>query len=327
MNSTLLSLTLAATLAAGAGQPGKDAPRERNPFAPSLPLLTDEEEEKLDEVINRFIRFDSGEVGGLEAERARREFEKLGPEAIPALIRGLNEAAKIEYSCPAVTIAKKLGRMLEASQDRELLQFARENIGAGVTRSLHMNVLRDLRVHCMLRQNYLARMGIPAETAPAEPSLKSMGPTELAEMAGKERGPRLKAVLRELGNRRDDDSLAALGVAASSYEDDTRRLARELLVGTLSRQSASAVKARLTDEKAEVRAAAARVAGTKFPSLGGAVIDLLQDDDRGVREAAHEALVRLNHGTDLGPDARADADGRAAAVEKWRAWWAKQGGR
>jgi hypothetical protein len=339
MNSSLLALTLAATLAAGAGQPGKNTPRERNPFAPSLPLLTDEEEAKLDEIIGRFIQFDSGQLGSLDADKARRDFEKLGPEAIPALIRGLNEAAKIDYSCPAVTIAKKLGRMLEASRDRELLQFARENIGAGVTRSLHMRVLRDLRVACMLRQNQLARLGITAETPPEEPSLdgrltepphsslRTLGATELAELAGKERGPRLKAVVRELGRRTDDEAVAALGVAAASYEEDVRALARDMLVSNLSKQSASAVKARLTDEKAEVRAAAARVAGKKFPALGGAVIDLLQDDDRGVREAAHEALVRLDHGTDLGPDAKADADGRAAAVERWRAWWAKQGGR
>src|SRR5690348_13415800 len=79
MNSMLLALTLATTLAAGPGGRGKEMPREPNPFAPSLPLLTDEEETRLDDVIGRFIQYDSGQLGGLEAARARREFDKLGP--------------------------------------------------------------------------------------------------------------------------------------------------------------------------------------------------------------------------------------------------------
>src|SRR6516225_4793947 len=83
-------------------QPPSQTPRKPSPFAPSLPELTQEEENQLDETIDRFIDYDSGKVQGPGAKKAVAEFHKLGPEAIPALIRGLNRAAKIDHSCPAV---------------------------------------------------------------------------------------------------------------------------------------------------------------------------------------------------------------------------------
>src|SRR5438105_3793509 len=119
------------------GDTSPDAPRKPNPFAPSLPLLTEEEEAKLDRIIDRFILVDTGKLRGAEGKSALREFEKLGPEAIPALIRGINRAARIEHSCPATVIGKKLHRMFMASRDPELLEFARDEIGSGVGRSKH----------------------------------------------------------------------------------------------------------------------------------------------------------------------------------------------
>jgi hypothetical protein len=331
MTSTLLTLTLAVLLA-GDATPGKKV-REPNPFAPSLPLLTDEEEAQLDEIIDRFIQFDTGEAVGTEARKARDAFDRLGPEAIPALIRGLNRAALVDYSCPAVTIAKKLGRMLESSDDAELLQFARENIGAGVTQSRHMGVLKDLKVACMLRQNLVARKTAAAKATGGSgsgKSLKEMKTSDLAAAAGSERGERLKPVLLELEQRGGDEAIAALGAAAaaSASEPDMQKLARDLLVSNLTRQGLGVVKDKLKDDRAEVRAAAAQVAGGKgLLALGGGLIDLLDDDEARVRDAAHAALVRLNHGSDLGPDRGAGDTERAAAVKKWREWWTKQGGR
>jgi hypothetical protein len=316
--TTLLTLTLAAVLA---GDPPAGTPREPNPFAPSLPLLTDEEEARLDEIINRFIQYDSGQVVSGDPKKIRQDFDKLGPEAIPALIRGMNEAARIEHSCPAVTIAKKLGRMFSVTDDTELLQFARENIGAGITQSRHLAVLRDLRLLCTLRRNQVLRL---AAAGPKPP--RTMTTTELARAAESEHGPRQKQVLAELEQRRGDDAINALGKAAGSYETDVREQARDLLTSNLGHQGSKVIRAKLKDERPEVRAAAAR-AVAKFPALGGEVIDLLNDDEQVVRDSAHQALVRLNRGTDLGPEPNATDGQRTAAVEKWREWWSKQGGR
>jgi hypothetical protein len=319
MTCTLLTVTLAALLSA---DPPATKPREPNPLAPSLPLLTDEEEAQLDEIIGQFIKYDSGQLGGAEGMKARRDFDRLGPEAIPALIRGLNEAARIEHSCPAVTIAKKLARMLSVSPDPELLQFAKENIGAGVGPTRHATVLRELRLMCSLRKNQLARLGITEATQPRE-----LSTAELVQASGRERGPRLKQVLTQLAERRGDEPIRALGEAASSDDSAVRGFAQDLLVQNLCRQGSKVVKARLKDETAEVRIAAARAVGAKFPALGGDLIDLLNDDNLQVGQAAHAALVKLNRGKDLGPSSLADETERSAAVEKWRAWWAKRGGR
>src|SRR5437016_5561132 len=119
---------------------------------------SDDREKKFDQIIDRFIEYDTGKLPGSEGKEALSDFRQLGPEALPALIRGLNRAAKIEHSCPAVTIAKKLNRMLRNTTDLELLEFARENMGAGVTQSRHMGVIRDLRVVCMVRKRLVAQM-------------------------------------------------------------------------------------------------------------------------------------------------------------------------
>jgi hypothetical protein len=317
MTMTVLTLTLA-TLVSG-DDPAKDTPRKPSAIAPSLPALTKEEEDKLDEVIDRFIKADTGQLRGEDAKSAQRDFDKLGPEAIPALIRGLNKAALIEHSCPSLVIAKKLNRMLNASEDKELLEFAWDNIGAGVGRTRHSGMLNDLKVSVMLRKNALAR------TTPKGPkSPRAMTVTELVEAASTERGPRLKTILTELETRRGNEALGALSLAATSYDSETRDLGRELLEKNLSRQTAAVVKQKLQDEQSEIRRAAARVVGTKMPALGGDLIDLLADDKAEVREAAHDALVRLSKGEDFGPATDASKDERETAQRKWRSWWEKK---
>src|SRR5947209_991505 len=123
MTPTLLTWT--AVLLLPAAPPARqEKPRPPSLIAPSLPQLTDEEEEQIEKVIDRFIDADLGRLRGADAKKAVAEFQKLGPEAIPLMIRGLNRAARIETSCPAVLIAKKLAGLLNASDDVELLDFA-----------------------------------------------------------------------------------------------------------------------------------------------------------------------------------------------------------
>src|SRR5262245_53090423 len=98
---------IALALLGAAGQ-AADAPRKPHPLVPSLPLLPREEEDRLDDIVNRFILFDIGQLPGPEGQKAQAEFQKLGPEAFFALVRGFNRALAVEGSCPAVTIARKL---------------------------------------------------------------------------------------------------------------------------------------------------------------------------------------------------------------------------
>jgi hypothetical protein len=316
-----------------------ETPRKPNPLAPSLPQLTDEEENQLDQTIDRFIDAESGKLRGVDAKKAQSDFQKLSTEAIPALIRGLNRAAKIDHSCPAVIIAKKLARMFSASKDPELLEFARENIGAGVTQSRHLGVLKDLRLLCTLRKRTLAQeesratvRTLPgskavgsARSSAGKSDVRDLGLSELVGAAGSEHGPRLKAVLTELGRRRGEPAIAALGAAAATYDGEVQELARDLLARQLSGLAAKELKEKLRDDRAEVRAAAARVAGRKSIHLENELIDLLSDEETVVRRHAHQALVTLSKGTDFGPKDEANQAERKAAQEKWRSWLAKSG--
>jgi hypothetical protein len=294
-----------------------------------LPQLTDEEEAKLDEIIDRYIQFDLGKLKGEDAKRAQQEFNKLGPEAIPALIRGINRATNIEASCPAVVIARKLGAMLMASNDGKLLDFARENIGAGVNLSQHMGLLKDLKVACMLRKRSVGNN--PRVNAPKPTVLKparSLTTEELTEAAGSERGFRLKTVLTELEQRNPPTLLDTLvSIASFGSEKDNQQVARELLVRNLSRLSDAEIRKKLKDERAEVRAAAAKVAGNKMLRYGAELIELIKDGDSVVHQAARQALVKLGRGVDFGPQADANEADRAAAFAQWRAWWVKQDSR
>jgi hypothetical protein len=317
MTPTFLGAILAGLFAA---EPKVDTPRRPHPFAPSLPELTEAEEDKIDRVIDRFILQDTGKLRGAEGLAALREFERLGPEAIPALIRGLNRAAKIQHSCPATVITKKLNRMLLASLDTELLQFARDEVGSGVGRSRHQALLQDLRVTCMLHRNALLRAGV----TPPRPLFR-MTVAELSTAMEKESAtPRLKLLLTEVERRRGPEAIAALARAAGNRDEDVRQTARELLDKHLYRQSVDTVKEKLTDAHPEVRRAAIRLAVARMPALTGYVVDLLNDPEAEVRLAAHQALQALAMGKDFGPTPGADAAAREEAVKKWRSWWEAQ---
>ena len=76
------------------------------------------------------------------------------------------------------------------------------------------------------------------------------------------------------------------------------------------------VNALLTDPDLRVRALAAEVAGYRRDEASApALVKLLKDASPNVREAAHEALVRLNDGVDLG--AFDDATAPAAWEERF----------
>lgn len=153
MTPVILSLTLALGAPPELGKKTGDSSAPKpHPLAPSLKETTIEQEKKFDEVIDRFILYDTGKLKGNEAKQALKDFLSLPPEAIFALVRGMNKAAEIEHSCPALVFAKRIATQLRSSTDRELLQYARENIGAGVAKSRHMGILKDLKVSVNSRQ-------------------------------------------------------------------------------------------------------------------------------------------------------------------------------
>jgi hypothetical protein len=300
----------------------------------------DDKESKFDQIIDRFIEYDTGKLLGAEAKHAVADFTSLGNDAIPALIRGLNKAAKIEHSCPAVTIAKKLNRMLRASRSPELLEFASENIGAGVAESRHMGVIRDLRLICMLRKRALAESGVTSSEEPKEETrtstfetqskskrMSQMSTAELAEALKTAKGLRVEIILAQLGKRKGAEAIDILGSAASSVDGNHQKLAQESLSRVMHYLDSDALVKRFKDDRAEIRAAAARVAGGRSLHISEPLINLLTDGEETVRDAARQSLVRLSHGKDFGPAPGATDADRKKAAQEWRSWLTAQNGR
>ena len=154
MNATVFS----AILVIGIGQDLRD--RERHPLAPSLPLLTKEESAKIDAVIERFIQYDIGKLKGAEGKKAFDDFNRLGAESFFNLVDGLNRAAEMEDSCPAVIIGKRVASIIRTTDDPHLLAFAKDSIGAGVAAKRHRGTLQDLQAAVLFRKAALQRRGI-----------------------------------------------------------------------------------------------------------------------------------------------------------------------
>jgi hypothetical protein len=109
---------------------------------PSRPIS----ERQMDDVVERFTQYDIGKLQGEAGKKARRDFEALGPEAIPALVRGLNKAAQISASCPVMVISSKLDSSLGSNRDPTALKYALDNLGRDVPKTArHNKVIEDLK--------------------------------------------------------------------------------------------------------------------------------------------------------------------------------------
>ena len=99
-----------------------------------------------DRIVDRFIEYDIGNLTGQPGQLAYRRFQTLGPESIPALVRGLNRAAGIRASCPIGVISRKLQIVASQTDDQALIDYAIENIGRDVPASApHLSRILSLR--------------------------------------------------------------------------------------------------------------------------------------------------------------------------------------
>lgn len=302
----------------------EDSSRKQSAIAPSLKATSKEEEAKFEEIIDRFVKADTGRLKGNEARSATKDFDSLPPEAIPALIRALNQAAKSNQTCPVLMISKKLSKMLLASEDDKLLEFARDEIGAdGADRSSYASTLKDLRFKILMRKNALARSTpSPKPKSPEPKTLAKQSTADLAKLASTERGEKLEGVIVELGKRDGKEALDGLVVATSASDAKAKKLVREALESHLGRLSVTALGPRLDDENDEVRRAAVRLAA-KHVRLVPQLIERTDDDSPEVRAEARAALKALSK-EDFGPPPGASPEQRREAKKKWQAWWEKK---
>lgn len=289
--------------------------REPHPLAPSIPLLSKEEIRRVEDIIERFIQYDIGKLKGAAGKKALEDFNLLGRESIFQLIDGFNRGANMESSCPCVIIAKKISKILNTSDDIQLLTFARENLGVGVTAKRHMAVVEDLRVAAMLRRTAVSRKG----PAPPLPSVKNPLPKksvdELADLV-RARDKQSKAAVEELGRRNEQKVADVLGEQEDAH-------ARSVLQKWVGKQEIKEIGELLKHRLAPVREAAAQAA-KKHRSLTSDLIRLLADNEVSVGQAARQSLIHISSGSDYGPVPTAGIEQRDESIARWRAWLDRQ---
>jgi HEAT repeat protein len=203
-----------------------------------------------------------------------------------------------------------------------------------VTKTPHLGIIKDLRVFCLSRKKQVAANAAnggqpePGETIAIKP-LRNMTGAELAAAASSQRNTeRLRRVVQELETRTGPEAIGALALLADAAADEgLRKDAGASLARNLARQPADVLRKALAHEQADVRVAVARAVGDRGLAFGGELIEVLHDADADVAQAARQALVKLAKGMDHGPERGVREADRAEAVRKWRAWWARQGGR
>jgi hypothetical protein len=126
--------------------PVRDAPKSvPEPKREVVRTILPEPDEK-DDAVTRFIAYDIGRLSGIDGQRARTDFNQLGADSIPALIRGLNKSASISASCPVIVILSKLQSQLVAAADPQMYALAIANIGQGIASNApHAHRLKSFR--------------------------------------------------------------------------------------------------------------------------------------------------------------------------------------
>src|SRR5262249_16117795 len=81
-------------------------------YEQKLPQLQVQKYVVYNKVVDDFILYDIGRLRGQLGQLALTRFNQLGPDSLPALVRGINLAAGLEASCPIVVLRRKFQDML-----------------------------------------------------------------------------------------------------------------------------------------------------------------------------------------------------------------------
>ncbi len=327
--------------------------------------------ERLDEIVDQFIEYDIGNLSGAAGHRANFEFQRLGPEAIPSLVRGLNKAAGYSQSCPVCVISRSLESAMNKTSDPVMISFALDNIGRGVPKdaphAARVFALRQRWLTRVIKQNNIIRADLRARDLPADrPMVQlvrklTLGSDDevLEALCDTDVRNRLAAVVavQHRGRRGNGTDVAAGRVLADVVEDsppEVQRHVRAVLTNLaggadlgndreawnehfdvvertrlLEHATPEQLSDALHDDEWRIRRDAAvvvRGSAQKFGDghrlqLAQRLIELLEDYEPKMRDAAHNGLVAL---ADRDYDPPEDSFGEPSAerrAERWRNYW------
>lgn len=147
--------------------------------------------------------------------------------------------------------------------------------------------------------------------------------TQLVKAPPERQGP----LLDKLQEAKGGEYTQALAEVIPQLPPASRAKAREALAQRLARMTAATLQDKLQDPDLEIRRAAALATAMRDEKqMTPALIALLQDPEPTVHRAAYAALKAMT-GQDFGPAADARPADREQAMARWKAWWAKQGGK
>jgi hypothetical protein len=285
--------------------------------------------DRYDEIVDRFIAYDIGQLGGEAGAKAYQDFTAMnGKEAIPAVVRGVNKAARIQASCPIIVLSAKLRTMLAECQDRDTLQAAVEGLDAtgrdvyyaAYVESLAQEAANRLGVappEWAVRE--IRAGGTAAQLRRSRKPVADWSFADLSEGAGEAEGAPLVAILEQLRDRKGAEATAAFASAIEAMPDDRRPLARGLFAQRLVRMTDRELTRKLKDPLAEVRAAGARAIFYKGSPLCLELAQAVADESPLVAAEAHATLVKLS-GQDLGPKQGAPFAEWYTASKRWEQW-------
>lgn len=184
------------------------------------------ERDRLDNIVDRFIEFDIGRLRGQAGRRAHEEFMRLGPEAIPALVRGLNKAARISASCPIGVISSKLSSEVAAANDPDMLRYVLEHAGREVPESApHYRRIASLKSKWAQQTPEARRLLAARQTQRRESRLARQTPEQRERLvalqkriAARHRTDAARRAERERGRKSPQDLLRAARTLNSKGE-------------------------------------------------------------------------------------------------------------
>ncbi len=182
----------------------------------AIPRLTPAQENQLDRMVELFISYDTHGPLALSmkplppylGEASQRLVLNVGPEGIPALVRGINKALAIQSSCPSGLMSRRLKDLVQQCNDPIMLDYVINNLGVGlppshISQIAKHNHIVPIRETCMQRKAELIFTQLAAERQAAIQQLVA----KITELSDAD----LKAAL---SHRLADARLAALYVVA-----------------------------------------------------------------------------------------------------------------
>ncbi len=308
----------------------------------------------LDEVVERFILYDIGQLPGPEGKEARSAFGRLGTESVPALIRGLNRAASLTSSSPVVVLGEKLQGVLSLCGP-ELTELAVGQLGIGVPatkphyyrlESLKERLLTSLLADHPLRRRIELAKRLSAKPAEIPEHVRSDDPNdrwaaaraillcgaplggELTQLVGDVEPviiQEARAALVRLAGDKDfgpepHADLAERERALADWRSWWFSRSNNAVFRRMSKMTDKELRAALQSQDAEERWAAVVLVGNRRLPCSAELIGLLRDSDLAVRRDARRTLIQFAEGMDFGPTEDAAPQMVDEAVAKWQQW-------